>query len=87
MDGRREQQWRNLISEDLTTEIKCVSAVAEPRLAVTYLMIFSYFSDLLLKILNPLSSQIHSCEVAEEPTKKWLEMQKLASTQIVYYNE
>lgn len=70
MGGRGEQQWRNLISEDLTTEIKLVSVVAELRLNVTDLMISSYFSDLLLELLNPLSSRTLSHNVAEEPTKK-----------------
>lgn len=53
MGGREQQQWKNLISEDLTTEIKLVGAVAELRLDVKYLMISSYFSDFFLELLNP----------------------------------
>lgn len=73
MGGREEQQWKNLISEDLTTEIKLVATVAELRLDVRYLVISSYFSDLLLELLNPLSfHRTVSCDGAEWPTKKWL---------------
>ena len=71
MGGREEQQWKNLISEDLTTEIKLVGTVAELRLDVRYLVISSYFSDLLFELLNPLSfHRTVSCDGAEWSTKK-----------------
>lgn len=72
MGGREEQQLRNLISEDLTTEIKLVGTLAELRLDVKYLIISSYFSELVLEVLHLLSfHQTLSCDVAEGPSKNW----------------
>lgn len=50
-----------------------VGTVAELRLDIKYLMISSYFSDLFLELVNPLSCPENiSCDVAEGASWKWL---------------